>query len=570
MPSLALACRLGAGSPITLPRRVSSILNKYGATMLLPGVSGALRFGYQPGNFRESTGQTLAAADQQVGLVVDAARAPGPELMTNGDFSNGLTGWSSIGTGGTRTIVSGRVLITGGTGPGLRQGGLISGRTYRASMYARRISGTANAFVTGGGLNPAGATVTWVFKASATNFDFGISGDSSTTTWEFGEISVSELPGIHASQSTSGFQPVLRRGLVNQLLWSSDFSNAAWGKTNVTLSGSKVIENTSSAEHYIGSMNYSYVSGQVYSKAVVVEAGERTLVRLAFSSAAFPASNRFGYFNLANGTVDSLPSGVSGSIASMGDGKYLCVITRDATASATTNSFIVLVTNNNPAAISYPGDGTSGIYLHSAALFQGTVTADQIIAAGGIPVTTTAPASSANGVQSLQFDGTDDRLSLSAVPFQMSDDYVVMAGVRFSSLGFRTVFGAGNTGLANPLLELNINDSGLLRHFVRDDSGASRTASSQITAGADSVVAAVKRGQGLFVRVDSVVSPSVSATGLVATTLNAAVIGARSSTSISSFMAGDFEGAIFIKGNPTDSELLTLERFIASLQGRTI
>lgn len=89
-----------------LPLQVRNILTKYGATMLLPGPLGGIQqFLFQPGNYKESTGNTLAAVDQQVGLVVDAAKTPGinASQSTSGfqpylRQSSGVNSWQFDGT----------------------------------------------------------------------------------------------------------------------------------------------------------------------------------------------------------------------------------------------------------------------------------------------------------------------------------------------------------------------------------------------------------------------------------------------------------------------------------------
>ena len=395
-------------APLLLPNRVRAILNKFNTTMLLPGVDGALRFGYQPGNYRESTGQTLAAADQQVGLVVDAARSRGAELLPA--WSSGFSSLTNIGIGasaGTVNLVGSEVVMVSGDGGADRAeftiGGLVSNRLYEARIVARRgtqgssqnfsswtvgtinrvsIDSTANKEYV---INFVASGTGGLIRAYAADTAGGAIGDGVIVS----SISVRELPGIHASQSTSGFQPVLR--------------------------------NT-------------------------------------------------------------------------------------------------------------------------------------------------------GGIQSWQFDGTDDRLALSAVPFQMSDDFAIVAGTfcdPVSSVKWNTLFGASSTTTSSRIQLAIRPDTGGAVFFSRDDLGTTSLlySPSENYLRKNVVVSAVKAGNARSIRVDGVTR--VSATlQLYTATLAGADIGRLFDAS--DFNRGHIHAIICIKGNPTDSELLILEKFIASLQGRTL
>lgn len=176
----------------TIPTAVSKILNKYGATMLLPGVSGGPRFGYQPGNYRESTGQTLAAADQQVGLVVDANGKAGVELVTVQTVSFNGSEAAFFAKGFT-----------------IPQDSLPLGKLYEMTFSYNvssgsirlRIGDTIDTALTGTGSRTIRGLALVAGRCSAQN----------TVTSTVGSVtaSVREISGSHAYQSTSGFQPVL-------------------------------------------------------------------------------------------------------------------------------------------------------------------------------------------------------------------------------------------------------------------------------------------------------------------------------------------------------------------------
>lgn len=173
------------------------------------------------GNYRESTGQTLAAVDQQVGLVVDAAQSPGPELVANGTFDSD-TAWDK---GSGWTITGGKAVAAASTSR-LRSlsSPIVAGKAYVVTATCTSYTSGSYKIMFEGGTNLFGdKTAAGSFSGV---FTAGQSGQiyvwcNSALTAEFDNISVRELPGVHASQTTSGFQPYLRQsGGVNS--WQFD------------------------------------------------------------------------------------------------------------------------------------------------------------------------------------------------------------------------------------------------------------------------------------------------------------------------------------------------------------
>ena len=65
--------------------------------------------------FQDSAGTTpVTAVEQPVGLMLDKSQGLvlGPELVTNGDFSNGTTGWSAWNTNAQISVASGQMTVT--------------------------------------------------------------------------------------------------------------------------------------------------------------------------------------------------------------------------------------------------------------------------------------------------------------------------------------------------------------------------------------------------------------------------------------------------------------------------
>ena len=231
----------------TIAQKVAAILRKYGtdAHVYLPGI-GVIN-GLTAGNYLDSAGTTAATVDNPVGLVLDAAGSVGAELVTNGDFSNGLTGWKTP-TVGNGAVVSGEYeLTTTTTGVNFVDSNsypTVIGKAYVVSgtYYQKNAGGTVYVGVADGSVyynnttSQSPVNFTCVFTATTTEsvvrlrYDGGAIGRKAA----FDNISVKAVTGIHALQATTANKPILRRGAVNLLTYSEQFDNAAWQKSNVT------------------------------------------------------------------------------------------------------------------------------------------------------------------------------------------------------------------------------------------------------------------------------------------------------------------------------------------------
>jgi surface protein len=163
------------------------------------------------------------------------------------------------------------------------------------------------------------------------------------------------------------------------MTYSQDFSNAAWAKTNATvtpnviitpdgnLTGDKLVENSATNTHYL--LRPIAING-VYTLSMYAKAGERNIFNIWSDSSFYGIA----YFNLSNGAV-SVTTGVqlaSADIENVGNGWYKCSIT-----TPTLNKTVYFVMGmGNP--ISYTGDGVSGIYLWGAQLEAGSYASSYI------------------------------------------------------------------------------------------------------------------------------------------------------------------------------------------------
>ena len=140
-----------------------------------------------------------------------AAAAASPELVTNGGFTSGDTGWTIGGTGGSQSVVSGELQVVrtvGGTSSS-QSFTTVSGRTYVVDGVQRVVSGSAQpnlvartgsdpaATVVGNGAATSSGTMvanSFVFVATGTTTFIHLQVGTANGTVAFDNISVKEVP----------------------------------------------------------------------------------------------------------------------------------------------------------------------------------------------------------------------------------------------------------------------------------------------------------------------------------------------------------------------------------------
>jgi predicted phage tail protein len=168
----------------------------------------------------------------------------------------------------------------------------------------------------------------------------------------------------------------------NLVTFPSEFDNAAWAKSQQTitanavtapdgsLTADKLIATAVNTTHYVYRQP-TLVAGQGYRWSIYAKAGESSLISLwhSTSGGAFD-SNRGASFNLTTGTVHGTTGSVAPSIVSFGNGWYQISIRMLPTATATaTFGFASHDAANTGGYLgAFAGDGVSGLYVWGAEL----------------------------------------------------------------------------------------------------------------------------------------------------------------------------------------------------------
>jgi len=389
--------------------------------------------------------------------------------------------------------------------------------------------------------------------------------------------------GLHATQATTANKPILRRGLLNLIAYSDDQSNAAWSKTDTSptpgqigasgLTTATLLTEGSAGSAFTVITGTSVPAGSPITERIRLKRGNTDIVRIDLLDSG-SSNGAQCWVNLATRTILSTiavgtGSGVSSEIDSGENGYYWLTLRATPSAISTATRLGICSASANS---SYTRVAGATYYIDRAGILQGTYTAQQILDAGGIPLTTTAAASNANaGRYSWQFDGVNDSLSLSAPLFQMSDDHCVIAGFSTTTTASGTIAAPSTTaGVSNGRVCRLAIGSGNAYAYWSDSVGiSSQLNSSAINVNTPYVAAARKVSNARILRMNGI-QAATDSTVLGSTTSNTGTIGAINVVSVADYFSGSIYPVIAIKGTVSDADLLTLERFVGQLSGVSI
>ena len=354
------------------------------------------------------TRATAATRVDEAGLV-NYAEIIGSEEVTNGDFATDTDWTKTVGW----TISGGSANCVSGTGTTISQANkLIIGRQYKMTVTLTNYSfGYIGSFGNdfGGVVAEANGTYEVIGTATQTTFGFVAQG---SFTGSIDNVSVKEVTrdNVPRIDYTGGGCPhiLAEPQRTNLVTYSEDFSNAYWFSSTASIvSGQsspsaanptgafEIIPSTSSGVHKINTLSGSAIPiGGTYTLTIYAKAnGYKNLLIWGDSLNA-----GIGY-NLEDDTVFRNASTLSHSIESFTDGWKRISVTLDSTASA--SNFSAYIYDNSPTpAISFVGDGTSGIDIFGASIEQGSY-ATSYIPTSGSTVTRNQDQFTRDGIGSL-------------------------------------------------------------------------------------------------------------------------------------------------------------------------
>lgn len=205
-------------TPLTsISRAVGNILQlTYGQLIKSLFSNNEQGFVYDPNDlstmYQDAAGTVpVTGVGQPVGLMLDKSKglALSAEKLTNRDFSNGSTGWNY--TAGVWDFTNGFARKNPNiAGTDLTQGSAIVGKWYKVTYtISRYVSG--NHYARCGGAVGAvksgiGTFTSYVLATSTTGIGFGA---SIVADLDLVNISIKEIEGSHAQQTTSSMRPLL-------------------------------------------------------------------------------------------------------------------------------------------------------------------------------------------------------------------------------------------------------------------------------------------------------------------------------------------------------------------------
>ena len=168
----------------------------------------------------------------------------------------------------------------------------------------------------------------------------------------------------------------------NLLMMSEEFDNAAWTKINTTVTANTQVnpfgqstsetltETVASGNHWTYQL-FGCTSGNIYTLSVYAKYSSRQFLQLALGSSGFNTTY-YANFDVQNGTVGTVGSGVTAGIVSVGNGWYRCSITGVALTSSTTAGANVFMANSSSLAYgaSYTGSTSNSVYIFGAQVEQ--------------------------------------------------------------------------------------------------------------------------------------------------------------------------------------------------------
>ena len=244
----------------------------------------ASEFQNSAGTTALSTIGTVLDSSNPVGLMLDrkGGLVLGPELVTNGDFSGGSTGW----TAGAGWSISSSAAASAASGQLTQSGVCSSSKYYKVTLTASVASGYAVIYLGNGASGTINVSDSLTFYLHSGSSGSTLTVYSFSLTGSIDNISVREIPGIHLSQSTSPARPVAsarKNLLVGTATLSTQSVTVKAIPHTITFSGGGTV---TASDAYVGALT----NGQTFTPSAgtltLTVSGSVTSAQLEHGSAA--------------------------------------------------------------------------------------------------------------------------------------------------------------------------------------------------------------------------------------------------------------------------------------------
>jgi hypothetical protein len=432
---------------VNTPYTISSYLQK-----------GTNNYGYLTiSNFASSGAWVTAVFDLNLGTVSQTSAGVSGNYISSSITQIGSTSWYRCTITGSLSVVS---------------------ASSNAIFIGLAPASTGNTFGSTGGISySATGTESFYIWGGQIEQRSSVTAYNATTTTAITNY-IPQLLTAPINAPRFDFNPVTGESLgllieqssTNLLLYSQDFNNAYWVKANSTINNTaniapdgtqtfnKLIESTSTSEHYINSSTYTAIAG-AYTLSIYAKASERSSFFMDFKQT--DATQGRIVFNLATQTATVIyGTSTSYSIISEGNNVYKCTFT--ATLASNTNNIKLGIYQGGGT--SYTGDGFSGIYIWGGQLealpfptsYIATTSAQVTRASDNASMTGTNFSSWYNIAQgTLYSESTTNRPSadVSAISIKLSDgtnnNRIQLGRTNATSLAIRTYVTTNGTDIVS-------------------------------------------------------------------------------------------------------------------------
>jgi hypothetical protein len=217
--------------------------------------------------------------------------------------------------------------------------------------------------------------------------------------------------GVPRLDYTGGGCPslLLEPQRTNTTQFSEQMDNAYWEKFDMTIAANnaaspdgfinadKLEETATTNLHYAGAGAGQMTATNTYTASAFFKASERSFAWIYIYNGV-EASGLNAFFNLSNGTIGTIDSGITATITNYGNGWYRCTVTRTITGNA--DAGWGFGTTTTDGVYSYLGTAGSGIFAWGAQLEEGSYPTSYI------PTTSAAVTRAADTYQKANFGNT--------------------------------------------------------------------------------------------------------------------------------------------------------------------